>query len=463
MGIAIKKEGFATAGKITLDLINTLIANGFKAKFPVDVSGAYVPPTAINSEKFTVTLEATGDVDPLNKTEVAVKQPWRINFTVYDNATMGIVVGTPDSLPDTGALPLTIRVGGTAALPVTYYGSPKGVVGAPYSKAKTFTNPPAANFDTCVTWEPDTTKTITSMMLPADHPDYGRVKNDSSTGYQPVALTYPWNPSTMKGSNSYSTFCIMKAVITTDEDTADKTAVMPDYLVPTQGFINRADKVWQGISTKTPAPGQTGTKDPRPAYPGPEKDLSATFPLAYQLSISPRGLYIAIWQGSMADVSGTDFSWLLVQRPVHRDTGATVVEGKAPVFCVNSVGNVINRFIVRESDVVDASKNVIATQDTRDGTAIINDKKQIGVSENNQYVVNYPSRLNTPRFAYTYELDMIGYCSATVVSGTTEIPQTLYGEATPRTYIGMHSNLPANNGMRIVALKAGGGIGPVAP
>mgnify|MGYP003498491944 CR=1 FL=1 len=456
MGIAIKKEGFATAGKITLDLINTLIANGFKAKFPVDVSGAYVPPTAINSEKFTVTLEATGDVDPLNKTEVAVKQPWRINFTVYDNATMGIVVGTPDSLPDTGALPLTIRVGGTPAAPITFYGSPKGVVGAPYTKAKNFSNPPPTEYTTCVRWS---TGEINSLQLAGDHPNYG--KNTIIQGDR-VYTMYPFDES-MQSPTTYPSFCVLKTVTTTDEDNADKTTVMPDYLVPTQGFINRAEKVWQGVSTKQPLPGMTGTKDPRPAYPGPDKDLSATLPLAYQLSISPRGLYIGIWQGSMADVSGTDFSWLLVQRPVHRDTGATVVEGKAPVFCVNSVGNVINRFIVRESDVVDSSANVIATQDTKDGTAIINDKKQIGVSENNQYVVNYPSRLNTPRFAYTYELDMIGYCSATVVSGTTEIPQTLYGEATPRTYIGMHSNLPANNGMRIVVLKAGGGIGPVTP
>lgn len=464
MGIAIRKEGFATAGKITLDIVNSMLANGFVAKFPVDQAGLFQPPTGDKLEKFSITLEAGPNVDPLNKTDVLVKQPWRINFTVYDNATMGIVAGTPVTLPDDGTLPITLRIGtagtGATAVSTTYYSSPKGVIGDPYTKVKSFTNPPATEWESCLVWAPvGITNKISSTQLPPDHPNYG--KTTVSNGVS-IPVQYDWDGTdAMKGSGAYPVFCTKKVTLPIEDDVTDKLLVQPDYMTSTQGFINRAQKVWQGVKATVPVEGAVGTKEPKPAYPGVEKDQSATFPMAYQLSITDRGLYLSVWQGAATDTTGTDFSWLLIQRPVKRDTGGVVTDGKAPVFAVFSVGNKIQRFVVRESDTVDASKNISATMDTVDGTAIINDKRQIGVSESNQYIVNYPSRLNTPRFSYTYELDMIGYASATVVSGTTEIPQTLYGEATPRTYLGMHANQPDNNGMRIVVLKSGGGI--VAP
>lgn len=461
MGIAIRKEGFTSAGKVTLDIVTSMLANGFVAKFPVDQAGAFQPPVGVALEKFSVTLEAGPTVDPLNATAITPKQPWRINFTVYDNATMGIIAGTPSSLPDDGSLPYTLRTGVTAGISTTYYTSPKGVIGDAYTKVKSYVNPPGNEFATCITWQKpapagsDTNGVfgVASNLLPLDHPDYGKTNGVGT----PIRVLWTAGDE-MKGSGTYPTFCTIKKVITAEEDITDKLLVTPDYMSPTQGFINRAEKVWQGIKTTMPTGSEIGPKEQKPAYPGIDKDLSASFPLAYQLSITDRGMFLAVWQGAATDTSGTDFSWVLIQRPVKRDTGAVVVEGKAPVFCVSSVGNKIQRFVVRESDIVDASKNISATVDTVDGTAIINDKRQIGVSESNQYIVNYPSRLNTTRFSYTYELDMIGYASATVVSGTTEIPQTLYNEPTPRTYIGMHSNMPANNGMRIVALKQGGGI-----
>uniref|UniRef100_A0AB39CDU4 Tail sheath n=1 Tax=Pseudomonas phage HRDY3 TaxID=3236930 RepID=A0AB39CDU4_9VIRU len=394
MGIAIIKEGFTTAGSVTLEVIDQMLANGFTPIFPVDDGGLYQKPVGADVEKFTVTLEAGGAVDPLNKAEVTVKQPWRINFTVSNNATLGVFVGSAAALPADGSLPYTsdtvTTTSNTGVTKNTRLVGAKGIVGADYT-------PPR--------------------------------KTKSST-------------------------------VTIDKDFfADYSEFAPHWNNITEGFINRRNKVWLDIQSVTP-PGTGGTVAPEqiPAYPGIEKDVSNTYPLSYYLAITDRGVFLSIWQGSVTDMSGQDFSWLLVQRPVKRDTGVVVTDGKAPVFCVNSVGNKINRFVVRESDVTDASAIISATIDTPDGTAIINEKKQIGVSENNQYIVNYPSRLNTPRYAYTYELDMIGYASATVISGTTEVPQTLYAEQTERTYLGMHSNLPANNGMRIVALKKGAGI-----
>lgn len=381
MGIAILKEGFVTAGDVTIDIVNTMIANGFKAIFPVDGSGVFVPPSSANKDKFKVVLEATGDVDPLNKTEVAVKQPWRIAFNVTDNATMGMVVGSPKALPDNGVLPYATALVVESSNTTTRIVGIRGLVGDNYT---------------------------------------------------------PYRNSVQADKQYFNT----------------PDLVQPHWNNPTEGFINRRTKVWVDAVSKSSA--QTETP---PVYPtDPTKDVSSTYPLSYYLAVTPRGVFLSIWQGASTNMNGSDFSWVLVQRPVKRDTGEVVIEGKAPVFCVSSVGNVLHRFVVRESDVVDASAIILADVDTVDGTAIINSKRQIGVSENNQYIVNYPSRINTPRYAYTYELDMIGYAAATVVGSTTEIPQTLYAEAEARKYIGMHANLKDNNGMRIVAIKSGGGI-----
>lgn len=395
MGMYALKEGFATAGKVTLDVIDQMLANGFTPVFPVNEEGEYVKPVDADAEKFVVVVEAGGLVDPLNKAEVQIKQPWRISFNVTDDATLGIFVGSAAALPDDGRLPYTSGTVTTTtnqgASKSTRLMGAKGVIGSHYTppiKAKSPTNTVDKDYFT-------------------DFAEFG-----------------------------------------------------PHWNKITEGFINRKSKVWLDITTiPTPGVGGTVVAETPPVNPGGAKDISTTYPMSYFLSITDRGVFLSIWQGSITDMQGLDYSWMLVQRPVHRDTGATVIEGKAPVFCVNSVGNVINRFVVREADVADASEIVSATEDSPDTTAIINSKKQVGVSENNQYIINYPSRLNTPRFAYTYELDMIGYGSATVISGTTEVPQTLYGQEEERIYLGMHSNLPVNNGMRIVALKTGAGAG----
>lgn len=395
MGIAILKEGFPTAGGVTLEVIDQMLDNGFKAIFPVDGEGVYQRPVGAALEKFVVTLEAGPEVDPLNAVAVTPKQPWRINFSVTDNATLGVFVGSSAALPADGSIPYTS----------------------------------------------DTVTTTTTT---------GATKNTRLVGAKGIVGADYTPPRKAKSAQSQ-----------VDKDFfTDQSEFAPHWNNPTEGFINRRNKVWLDIiSTTPPGIGGNVAAEVLPVYPiEPEKDISNTYPLSYYLAITDRGVFLSIWQGSVTDMQGQDFSWLLVQRPVKRDTGVVVTEGKAPVFCVNSVGNQINRFVVRESDVTDASAIISAVTDTKDGTAIINDKKQVGVSENNQYIVNYPSRLNTPRYAYTYELDMIGFASATVISGTTEVPQTLYGEAEPRTYLGMHSNLPANNGMRIVALKLGAGI-----
>lgn len=376
-GFQIRRQGFKTVGAVMASVVDDLIANGFT----FGGTGSYTKPAGPTAEKFSVTLEAGPTVDPLNPLVPGAtpNQPWRLNISVYDNATAGIVVAPANLLPDGGlTLPFVTNENNPGLESVTY-GGVVGVVGDRYTK----------------------------MGEPANSVD--RFKFSTMDSIRPSKY-------------------------------------------PTQGFINRGTRVWVGVN---PDPTAAGVMLPPT---DPTKDLSANYPMSYFLSITARGVFLSVWEGASSDTDGNYYSWVLIQRPVDRDTGATIVNGKAPVFCVAAVGNSISRFVVRESDVTKPTWPTSAVADTADSAAIINDKIQVAVSEDNQYVVSFPSRLNTPRYAYTYELDMIGYTSATVVSQNTEVPLTLYGEPQPRNYVAVHSNQSNSNGMRIVALVKGGGI-----
>lgn len=204
-----------------------------------------------------------------------------------------------------------------------------------------------------------------------------------------------------------------------------------------EGFINRRNRVMAGAL-----------------------DLSTSYPMSYYLAITPRGMFLDVWEDFTTDTSSIPHAWLLVQRPVDRKTGVVVTTGKAPVFAMFSVNNQIKKIVVRESDVMRPSLAYDAASDTVNSAAIINDKEQVAISEDNKYIISFPSRLNTPRYAYTYELDMLGYTSADVVAENTLIPLRVYGEASDRKFVAMHSSGANNTKMRIVALYQGGGITP---
>lgn len=216
------------------------------------------------------------------------------------------------------------------------------------------------------------------------------------------------------------------------------------------------------------------------------RDDTLAYPMSYQLTITPRGFALVVWeQGQERD--GNRYSFVIAQRPVDNVTGAVVVTGKCPVHCVyglmkssvnqpwTDVSNFnFRRFTIREADVLvpapmatfgtinDSAANpmmgVDATKHSQDYNAIINGSQQVSISEDNKYVVSFPTGLNTARYAYKHELDMMAYCSADVVSQGTEIPLQVYGESAPRKYLAMNANGGNNSGMRLLLLVEGGGI-----
>jgi len=211
-------------------------------------------------------------------------------------------------------------------------------------------------------------------------------------------------------------------------------------------------------------------------------DERLAYPMSYQLTITDRGVALFIWEQA-SDIVGNRSSWFVVQRPVDHVTGAAIITGTCPVHCMYGImpsavydpslmtntNYRINRFVVREEDVTTPYPRVTPTPATAifgvdatifstDYNAVINPRQQVSIAEDNKYMLTFPSGLNTARYAYSHELDMVAYVSADVVSQGTEVPVTVYGEVTPRTYKAMTANAPNNAGMRILMLVEGGGV-----
>jgi len=211
---------------------------------------------------------------------------------------------------------------------------------------------------------------------------------------------------------------------------------------PLLGNTNNVDEPGKGLVNRIKRVGTSGS----------------SYPLSYRLVIGPRGFWLGVWEDASTTETSSAFNWVLVQRPVDRTTGAVLTTGKAPVFCVNASGGRFWQFTVRESDILRPGKRRFADTHSEDSEAIINAQNQVSLSEDGKYIVTFPSRLNTSRYRYPHELDMLGITSADVVSQNSDVPLTVYGESAARTYKAMHGTGGSNTGMRLLVLSQGGGI-----
>lgn len=214
------------------------------------------------------------------------------------------------------------------------------------------------------------------------------------------------------------------------------------------------------------------------------------YPMSYRLSISDRGFAMAYWIESDDQSAGDSptQSWICVQRPVDQKNGNNLQDpdplgSRNPVFCIYGIYNktiydtygqtkersyypqdmdgqvplgrtqpvslrplpgIIQKFTVRESDVLKPTYAEDATVNTRDSNAWINEVQQqtrveyraSAETANNgsfilagaKYVILYPNRLNTKRFRYQHDLDMIAYTSSDVIAPQLTIRVNVYNE-----------------------------------
>jgi len=184
-------------------------------------------------------------------------------------------------------------------------------------------------------------------------------------------------------------------------------------------------------------------------------DAGTTY--SYYMVATDRGLALQVWEDA-SDVSPSN-SWFLIQAPVDKSTGAVLKTDNSPIFCVYSCDSQeAQKFVVSESDVFRPTKSVSAEIDTVNSAAILNGKDQVAIAKGNKYLITFPNRLNTDRYAYTEELDMIAYTSADVIAEESEIPVTVYNEQTPRLYRALKANGANNTKMRLLFLIDGGGV-----
>ena len=269
---------------------------------------------------------------------------------------------------------------------------------------------------------------------------------EATTLVDPLAATQPWRinfnvvseqsvaayvatPLQIKDDGSVTVVTSPTGAAVQFAGTVGKIATSLQATDAGTGFINRVSRVSQSSA--------------------------ATFPLNYRLTVTNRGFFLGAFEGNWASgifnqTTKSWFNWLLVQRPVNKTTGETLVVGKCPVFCVNCVNDSYWKFIVRESDVPHPTVQVIADANSEDNFRIINTKNQISLTEDKTYLVTFMNNLNTPRFRYTEELDLVGVVSADVVMEGREVPFTVFTKN--RTYVALPGSDSFNTGVRVLAV-----------
>lgn len=217
----------------------------------------------------------------------------------------------------------------------------------------------------------------------------------------------------------------------------------------------------------------SGAKTSGTPFGGFNADSSYAQPISYQITVTDHGVFIGCW-GPDPEENGKGFSWMLAQRPVDKKTGITrgvnpatglpytgtetddngnlIPLGNRPLFCVNSVNGNFYKFVVREHDNPVPSARKDATKNSPDSGAVINPYQQQSLTENGEYVITFLNNLNSSRFKYADELDMLGTVSSDVVGGGSQINVSVYSEEQKRAYHALWSSGSFGTKMRIMVL-----------
>lgn len=223
------------------------------------------------------------------------------------------------------------------------------------------------------------------------------------------------------------------------------------------------------------------------------KSTEAAYPMSYMLTMTNRGVFLAIWEGSQEEVPQQTFDssipnpdgtqgnsplrWFLIQRSVDRlnghvrggaklryvnGTGDSTPEteiSRCPVFCVSGAASPqeYRKFIVREVDVLTPSTKRPAAYDTEDSPSLLNPFPQQSLTESGEFVVTFLNNLSTPRYRYADELDMLGTVGAEVIGSGTQVRVNVYNEkvgnlTVMREYTALYSSERFGTGMRLMVL-----------
>lgn len=400
MGTIVQRQGYIKATELLTDLANDLIANGFELLYLNGVAGNATQPADETTEVY---LQATRDVDPLcpldNNAPQEGDQPWILYMSAHTND-------------------------GSAT-------------GFDFDK------------DDHRNWLRITVCTPTQIIVNPDNTwrlAY-KVFDDFQRGENRITTT---RNRAIAGMLSYDSFFLRQESVAGNGDPAGTIEHGYFYC-----FNTYTQDEQQTVGINNPNWDKTG-------------DFAA-HPLSYHLTTSDHGIVFAMW-GESYDSSGRELAWFCTQRMVNKDDGGVIVDGKAPLFTVYSLegnGNEdlneadpdqILYIVTREIDVNTPTFPRSATVDQADSNRMINVVQQVAIGEDENFIVHFPNGLNTQRYGYPDELDLIAYTSADALSSENEIELTVYGEAQPRKYVAIGSNNTFNKGARMLVQIEGVGI-----
>ena len=399
--------------------------NSAAGTIPID----FTQPNAMDPEQdYTIVLESTTNMDPFARVNVTIedasKDPWRICFQTYrwhtfdqfDNGTSQFIAQKPD---DSKIRSLGIYVGTPATLftadDVGTLNAGQGAnVKIAYRQELITSTTPQPSWFALAGAAPYTQGYIDSNR-------YNFVEPIGNTGN---AWTNSWDPSTA-----------FKDKTGGPPIPAPKTSVTAAGTFPGDGpNVTKLDQLFTNrFRYKAATKGIFGAA----ADDGIQADRAS--PLRYRTVLTDHGLFVSVW-GENPEELATGFSWLLVQRSVDKKTGIVrgvlpsfpngnpLNTGNRPLFCVNQVDNKFFKFVVREHDLPVPSLRKDASGNDEDSGAVINSFQQQSLTENGEYVITFLNNLNSSRFKYADELDMLGTVSADVVGGGSDIEVNVYAE-----------------------------------
>jgi hypothetical protein len=461
-----RKTGYPTLGALAIDLINDLVQGTgtsgsptgmrliFPDKLPTTADNLHLTTGYFQSDVYygnivagTATpvaryiLEATTDVDVLTDcTQIAnpvaftfgtttLTKGWRIciEFPLVDSATISIPVSTA-SVPTiaAGVLLTAVQKG-----PTKVY---KDFISVYVGTSVQLRN------DGTVVAVPELPIAVPSASItflePAGLVGAGYRKVTKGISNSSNAIKPPLTSTGLPGQGT--TTAVSGTSIT------DGTLSAPDWNV---GFYNRI---------------------------GVDQTSGYAVPLNYEITMSKRGIFFGVWD-VLSESTGVKFNWVLVQRSVDRASGAirgrpktkefgqdtytnavdsfvtTTKNSVKPLWCVNCVNGYYYKFNPREEDIGAPSTRTSAVFNTEDSTASINPFDQQSLTDDSKYVITFLSNLNSNRFKYPDELDLVGTVSADVIGNGTEATVTVYGEPIDRVYRALPPNQPYGTGMRLVS------------
>lgn len=463
------KDGIGSVKHLICSLVLDLTSAGtpvtgtaaehMKVVYPVGFD-ATVDPSTLPDDTLVI-LESTTNIDPFARTDPAVedptKDPWRIAFHTSQWKNRSSV---SQSNNGNWTAPTVDPVPGVNSLAV-YVGTPSTLYVDPNSG------------DPVIGWN---TTAVQKLPFFYGYP----AGNNSYSGYldsqgNPV-LGGPSPERSWKYKDTYKGLDLVEPVGNLGAqwtNSFDPTPNATKFNTVSQGFVPQGGP---DPGSYTASPTKWDGPDVRDAgqlfinrwvtsgrkansFGGFVADSSYANPISYRLVLTDHGVFLGCW-GPDPEESGRSFSWVLVQRPVDKKFGVVrglpadpANPGNRPLFCVNSVDGKFYKFVVREHDNAVPSSRKDATKSTADSGQVINPYQQQSLTENGEYVITFLNNLNSSRFKYSDELDMLGTVSSDVVGGGSEIDVSVYNEDDKRTYHALWSSGSYGTKMRIMVVK----------